>query len=178
MKKIMSLFVLFAVILLATAACSKEPVAQTTAPAKTSTPAAKTAPQATNTVTKAASLPEDVYKMSATDMATPISLRYVIDPSNIGRVKSVTFEIHNAGVSAIQPVIMFYVGGESDSAMKEFNYDELPAGYKMIKTEEVDMKVSSLYEPNAIKAELRDAIQNRKKLGEDSKTYIAKPTIG
>ena len=175
MKKIMSLFVMFAVLLLAVSACSKAPAAQTAAPAKT--PAAGAAQPAAPAATQTA-LPADVYKLGATDLPNPITLKFKIDPEDIGIVKSATFEIHNAGTAAIKPIIVFYVGGASDSGMKTFEYDELPAGYKMIKTEEVEMKVSSLYEPNAIKAELKDGLQNKKKLGEDSKNYIAKATSG
>ncbi|MCX6707584.1 MAG: hypothetical protein NT001_05595 [Candidatus Woesearchaeota archaeon] len=178
MKKLMILSVMFAVLLLAVSACSKAPAAQAAAPAKTqaATGAAQAAtPAATNT---AAALPADVYKMGATDMPNPITLKFKIDSEDISIVKSATFEIHNAGTSAIKPVVVFYVGGASDSGMKTFEYDELPAGYKMIKTEEVDMAVSSLYEPNAIKAELDDGLQNNKKLGEDSQNYIAKATSG
>lgn len=171
MKKSISLFVLFAVLLLAVSACSKTPAAQTAAPAKT--PAAGAAQTATPAAAQTA-LPAGVSKIGATDMPNPITLKYNIDPDDIGIVKSVTFDIRNAGKSDIKPIVIFYVGGESDSGMKTFEYDELPAGCKMIKTEEVNMAVSSLYEPNAIKAELKDGLKGNIKLGEDSKNYIAK----
>ncbi len=121
-------------------------------------------------------LPEDTYEISISDTADPITLKYTIDDEDIGVVESVKFDIRNFGDSPIKPIVILYVGGESDSSIKRFEYETLPSGYKMFRTEEVSMAVSGLHEPNSIKATLRDGLQNEKELGSDSKTYLAKPS--
>ena len=114
--------------------------------------------------------------MTASEQPGAISVKYKIDTSDIGLVKTMTFEMRNFGDAPIKPFVTAYVGGTDNSAMKEFEYDQIPPGYKMVKTETVNMPVSGLHEPNAIKGVLKDVLQNKKILGEDSKTYTAKPS--
>jgi len=121
-------------------------------------------------------LPANTYKISASDLADPITLKYKIDPEDEGIIKTATFDIRNFGDSALKPVVIFYVGSTEDSAIKRFEYDEIPPGYKMIVTEDVNMAVFGLHDVNAIKATLSDGNNNEAILGDDNQNYIAKPS--
>ena len=171
MKKIATVLILFLLVL---TACSKgEPVPEPK-PAVAKEPATQVVVESKPSAQQPA-LPADTYKISASDLADPITMKYKIDPEDIGIVKQATFDIRNFGDKPIKPVVMFYVGSESGSDVKRFDYEELPAGYKMIKTEQVNMAVSGLQDVNAIKADLRDGNSNDKLIGTSSHNYIAKP---
>ncbi|MBU0536605.1 MAG: hypothetical protein KKE20_06575 [Nanoarchaeota archaeon] len=178
MKKLIIPALLCTILILALTACSSTS-SETPAP-EPYQPAAKETPQATATEPVTAEqpkLPEGVVPLGKYDLGDPITLKYTIDPEDMGMVETATFDIRNAGDKTIKPVIIFYVGGESDSAVKRFEYDELPPGYKMLKTEEVNMKVSGLHENNAIKATLRNGLDNDKLIGEQNLNYQAKPSF-
>ncbi|MBD3312862.1 hypothetical protein GF345_00310 [Candidatus Woesearchaeota archaeon] len=174
MRKI-AIFTVVLAILFLTAACSQseEPVPEVSSPAPDTEVDVSPEPDVEEDEPE---LPADTYEILPSDLGNPITLRYRIDPDDEGIVKSMTFDMRNFGDDPVKPVVIAYVGGASDANIKRFEYDELPAGYKMIKTEDINLKVSSLHEPNAIKATLRDGLENDALLGEDSKNYIARPS--
>lgn len=158
----------------AIAGCSKQDPADNVQPSAAAGSAGQqaAAQTATGTQQAAAKVPADTYTIKATDSKDILVMKYKIDPEYKYRLKSVTFEMRNFGSAQLKPTIMLVVGRGNDNQIKRFDYEGIPAGYKMIKNEVVDMELPGGSEPIYIKASLNDP--KDKELGMVNYNYFAR----
>ena len=119
-------------------------------------------------------VPADTYKILPTDSTGAVEFRYTVNNEDSATIDYATFTIKNFGSKTIKPVVIFYVGGGSQGDLKRFDYDELPAGYKMIKTESIGLRIEDPAKPALIKVMLRDALQNDADIAQKEMSYLVK----
>ncbi|PIN86928.1 hypothetical protein COV19_01885 [Candidatus Woesearchaeota archaeon CG10_big_fil_rev_8_21_14_0_10_44_13] len=173
MKKILSIICLFLAAMLLVTACKKADVEQPSMGDITGNEIKeieKTPAESRQDI----KVPADTYKILSTDSPGAIEFRYTVNNEDSAQIDFATFTIKNFGSNPIKPVVIFYIGGGSQGDMKRFDYDELPAGYKMIKTESIDMRIEDPVRPALIKAILRDAIKNNEDIAQKEMSYLAK----
>ena len=86
-------------------------------------------------------------------------------------MKSATFEIRNHGDEPFTPMILFFVG--HDSEPKLYFYKELAPGHKLIKTEQVNIEIPEPDEPTYITASLQDK-DTQEEIDKVNMNYIAR----
>lgn len=118
-------------------------------------------------------LPTDTYKINMADTADPLEFKFKINKDNSALVDSVTFTIKNFGEEVMEPVIVFYLGGRGQGNITVFEYDELPTGYKMIKTENVSIKITDTTEASVMTTTLKDGLTEEEGIAKIQKTYLA-----
>lgn len=163
MKRI--LFVLI-IALFVMAGCSQGNVTDQ----QTTQPQQQTGQQEQPTTEAQPAIPANTYKILPTDTSDKFLMKYNIDADNKWKIKLATFEIRNFGDEPLSPKITFMVGTAGSADIKTFEYDKIPAGYKMIKQETVNMDIEE--KQVYIKATLSDKATG-KEIGSVNYNYFA-----
>jgi len=120
-------------------------------------------------------IPEDAFEIKGVESSNPITVSYKINKisDDVAELESVQFVIRNYGDEAIKPQAILHVFGDSMDVREDYEYDQLPPGYKFIKKENINANIDAPKLKKDINAKVIDMNKELELLGEDSKQFIA-----
>ncbi len=120
-------------------------------------------------------IPEDAYEIKGVESSDVITVSYKTRQTtdNTAELESVEFVIRNYGKENIKPRVLLQVFGDSMGIKEFYEYDQLPPGYKFIKTESLNAEIDAPKLKKDINAQVLDMNKGMQLLGQDSKQFIA-----